>query len=187
MIFLIGIGFSGIGCNQIYNVFFRDNSETEVENDRLGVENTSLKVSLDSLSESYELLFRDFTAIKNKRQDTVFVFNPVDSINWIDSVRYVFRDSVVYSFKDSTVFSYRDSILFNYRDSVVVSYDDRTFPEDSIIKYLNLFFRTDEVSDTAGLHFNFEVFDGAKLSYLRDSLYQVPDSITAWRIDWWKD
>ena len=66
MIFLIGIGFSGIGCNQIYNVFFRDNSETEVENDRLGVENTSLKVSLDSLLESYELLFRDFTAIKNK-------------------------------------------------------------------------------------------------------------------------
>ena len=94
---------------------------------------------------------------------------------------------MVYSFKDSTVFSYRDSILFNYRDSVVVSYDERTFPEDSIFRYLNLFFRTDEVSDTAGLHFNFEVFDGAKLSYLRDSLYQVPDSITGWRIDWWKD
>ena len=163
VIFLLGIGFSGIGCNGIYEVFFGDNSETEIENDGIKVENESLKVSLDSLSESYELLFRDFTAIKNKRRDTVFVFNPVDSINWIDSVRYVFRDSVV------------------------VSYDDRTFPEDSIIKYLNLFFRTDEVSDTAGLHFNFEVFDGAKLSYLRDSLYQVPDSITGWRIDWWRE
>ena len=97
------------------------------------------------------------------------------------------RDSVVYCFKDSTIFSYRDSILYKYRDSVIVSYDERTFPEDSVIRYLNLFFRTDDVSDTAGLHFNFKVFDGAKLSYLRDSLYQVPDAITAWRIDWWKE
>ena len=134
---------------------------------------------MDSLSESYELLFKDYTAIKNKKSDTVFVFSPVDSIRWIDSVRYVFRDSVlfiphdtliihlrdslVYNFKDSTVFSYRDSILYNYRDSVVVCYDDRTFPEDSIVRYLNLFFRTDDVSDTAGLHFNFEVFDGKEI------------------------
>ena len=147
------------------------NSQEILENERLKDENLGLRFSLDSLSDSFNSMFKDYNAIKNKKSDTVFVFSPVDSIRWIDSIRYIFRDSVifiphdtliihlrdslVYNFKDSTVFSYRDSILYNYRDSVVVSYDDRTFPEDSIVRYLNLFFRTDDVSDTAGLHFNF--------------------------------
>ena len=70
---------------------------------------------------------------------------------------------------------------------MVISYDDRTFPEDSIVRYLNLFFRTDDVSDTAGLHFNFLVFDGKEMSYQRDSLYEVPDSVIGWRMEWWRE
>ena len=204
IIFLVlGICFVGIGCSRVSEFLSAGNSMEVLETERLKDENLGLRFSLDSLSDSYSSLYQDYSAIKNRKSDTVFVFSPVDSINWIDSLRYVFRDSVlfiphdtliihfkdslVYNFRDSTVFSYRDSVLYNYRDSVVVCYDDRTFPEDSIVRYLNLFFRTDDLGDTAGLHFNFEVFDGSKLSYLRDSLYQVPDSITAWRIDWWKE
>ena len=182
IIIVFGIYYLGAGCSGISKLFYNDQGT-----DKLKEENAFLRVSQDSLSESYESLFREFTAIKNKKPDTVFVFNPVDSIKWIDSVRYVFMDSVIYSFKDSTIFSYRDSILYNNRDSINVSYDDRTFPEDSVVRYLNLFFRTDDAGDTAGLHFNFEVFDGSKLYYQRDSLYRVPDSITAWRIDWWRE
>ena len=203
IILVLGIRFVGIGCSRVSDFFSAANSQEILENERLKDENLGLRFSLDSLSDSFNSMFKDYNAIKNKRSDTVFVFSPVDSIRWIDSVRYIFRDSVifiphdtliihlkdslVYNFKDSTVFSYRDSILYNYRDSVVVSYDDRTFPEDSIVSYLNLFFRTDDVSDTAGLRFNFLVFDGKKLSYRRDSLYSVPDSVVGWRMEWWKD
>ena len=133
------------------------------ENELLKNENLRLKVSFDSLSGSYNSMINEYRAIKNKMRDTVFVFNPADSVRWIDSIRYVLRDSVI------------------------VSYDERTFPADSLTRYLNLFFRTDDVGDTAGLHFNFEVYDGSKLSYSRDSLYQVPDSIIGWQIEWWKN
>ena len=193
--------FFGSGCDGVSDVFQSDCSKEVLENNMLLKENDRLRFSLDSLSDSYHSMFQEYNAIKYKQSDTVFVFSPVDSIRWIDSVRYVFRDSVlfisqdtliihlrdslVYNFKDSTVFNYRDSILYNYRDSVVVSYDARTFPEDSIVRYLNLFFRTDDVGDTAGLHFNFSTYDGKKLSYVKDSLYEVPDSILGWRIDWY--
>ena len=33
--------------------------------------------------------------------------------------------------------------------------------------------------------FNFSAFNGKELSYVRDSVYEVPDSITGWRIDWY--
>ena len=132
--FLLGGFFLGAGCNGISDIFQSDHST----------------------------LFLDYTAIKNKTPDTVFVFSPVDSIRWIDSIRYVIKDSVV------------------------ISYDERTFPEDTIDRYLNLFFRTDNVNDTAGLHFNFLVFDGNKLTYQRDTLYNVPDSVVGWRMEWWR-
>ena len=203
IIFLVfGICFVGIGCSRVSDFFRVDNSQEVLEDERLKDENLGLRFSLDSLSDSYHLMFQKYNAIKNKRSDTVFIFSPVDSIRWIDSLRYVFRDSVLfiphdtlivhlrdslaYNFKDSTVFNYRDSILYNYRDSVVFSYDERTFPEDSIVRYLNLFFRTDDVRDTARLNFNFEVFDGKEMSYQKDSLYQVPDSVTGWRVEWYK-
>ena len=149
---------------------------------------------IDSLSVSYNKLYTDYTAIKNKKPDTVFVFNTADSIRWIDSVRLVIKDSInliprdtlVVRLKDSLVYNYIDTIIYNYKDSVIVSYDERTFPEETIEKYLNLFFKTENVNDTAGLHFNFSVFDGNKLSYVRDSLYEVPDSVVGWRMDWYK-
>ena len=118
---------------------------------------------IDLVSAVDKKLNNGYTAIKNKKTDTVFVFNPVDSIRWIDSVRLV------------------------YKDSVLVSYDERSFPEETIERYLNLFFRTDDVNDTLGLHFNFEVYDGARLSYKRDTLYNVPDSIIGWRMEWWRE
>ena len=149
---------------------------------------------IDSLSASYKKLNNDYTAIKNKKPDTVFVFNPVDSIRWIDSVRLVVKDSInliphdtlIVRLKDSLVYNYIDTIIYNYKDSVIVSYDERTFPEETIEKYLNLFFKTENVNDTAGLHFNFSTYDGKELSYVRDSVYEVPDSITGWRMDWYK-
>ncbi len=112
-----------------------------------------MKPSLDSLSHFYDSLFPNYTAVKNKTPDTVFVFNPVDSINWIDSIRYVVKDSVI------------------------VSYEERTFPVDSIIRYLNLFFKTDDVSDTAWLHFNFEIFNGKELTYQKEihsMMFRIP-------------
>ena len=135
------------------------------------------------------------TAIKNKKTDTVFVFNPVDSIRWIDSVRLVIKDSInlipqdtlIVCLKDSLVYNYIDTIIYNYRDSVKVSYDERTFPEETIERYLNLFFKTENVNDTAGLHFNFSVYNGKELNYVRDSVYEVPDSINGWRVDWWRE
>ena len=148
---------------------------------------------IDSLSVSYNKLYKDYTAIKNKKPDTVFVFNPVDSIKWVDSVRLVIKDSInliphdtlIVRLKDSLVYNYVDTIIYNYKDSVIVSYDERTFPEETIEKYLNLFFKTENVNDTAGLHFNFSVYDGKELSYARDSLYGVPDSVNGWRVDWY--
>ncbi len=133
--------------------------------------------------------------LKITKPDTVFVSIPIDSINWIDSTRYILKDSIVLiphdtliiHLKDSLVYHYKDTTLNNYRDSVIISYDERTFPTETIEKYLNLFFKTDNLSDTTGLHFNFEVFDGPKLSYKKDSLYQVPDSIIGWRLEWWKE
>ena len=202
IIFLVlGICFVGIGCSSITEIFSAANSQEILENERLKDENLGLRFSLDSLSDSYNSLYHDYTAIKNRKPDTFFVFSPVDSIRYIDSIRYVFKDSVlfiphdtlivhlrdslVYNFQDSTVYNYRDSIMYDFRDSLVIFYDERTFPEDNIVRYLNLFFRTENVGDTAGLHFNFSVFEGSKLSYLRDSLYEVPDSILGWRIDWY--
>ena len=63
---------------------------------------------------------------------------------------------------DTTIIQCKDSIIYNFRDSVIVHYDERTFPVETIERYLNLFFRTENVEDTARLHFNFEVFDGPK-------------------------
>ncbi len=158
IIFAMGIYYLSAGCSGITNILHKDNQVNIIKR-----ENADSKPSLDSLSDSYDSLLPNYTAVKNKPPDTVFVFNPVDSINWIDSIRYVVRDSVI------------------------ISYEERTFPADSIIRYLNLFFRTDNVKDTAGLHFNFEVFDGNKLTYQRDTLYNVPDSNAGWRIEWWKE
>ncbi len=118
---------------------------------------------------------------------------PIDSINWIDSTRYILKDSIVLiphdtliiHLKDSLVYNFKDTTLYNYRDSVIVTYDDRTFPTETIEKYLNLFFKTDNLTDIIGLHFNFTTFDGPRLTYLKDSLYKVPDSIIGWRIDWY--
>ena len=157
LIFICGIIYLSCGSIGISNILHKDNDINKLKNEDAG-----LKSSLDSLPDFYYPSFHDYTAIKNKTPDTVFVFNPVDSINWIDSIRYIVKDSVI------------------------LSYDERTFPADSIVKYLNLFFRTDNVSDTAGLHFNFEIFDGKELTYQRDTLYEVPDSCIGWRIDWWK-
>ena len=126
---------------------------------------------IDSLSVSYNKLYNDYSAIKNKKPDTVFVFNPVDSIKWIDSVRLVVKDSInliphdtlIVHLKDSLVYNYIDTIIYNCKDSVIVSYDERTFPEETIEKYLNLFFKTENVNDTAGLHFNFSAYDGKRI------------------------
>ncbi len=110
-----------------------------------------------------------------------------------DSIRYILKDSIVLithdtlivHFKDSLIYNFIDTTVYNFRDSVIITYDERTFPTETIEKYLNLFFKTDNLNDTTGLHFNFEVFDGPRLSYLKDSLYQVPDSVIGWRIDWY--
>ena len=42
--------------------------------------------------------------------------------------------------KDSLVYNYIDTTIYSYKDSIIVSYDERTFPEEIIEKYLNLFF-----------------------------------------------
>ena len=160
--------FISSGCNS--------NSGTELQHQ-----------GVDSLSAPYKKLFNDYTAIKSKRPDTVYIFNPVDSIRWIDSVRYVVKDSVVPVSHDTTIIHLKDSLVYNFRDSVIVCYDERSFPAETLERYLNLFFRTENVKDTTGLHFNFEIYDGKKLSYQRDTLYQVPDSILGWRIDWWHE
>ena len=76
----LGICFVGIGCSSITEIFSEDNSQEVLENERLKDENLGLRFSLDSLSDSYNSMFKDYTAIKNKRSDTVFVFSPVDSI-----------------------------------------------------------------------------------------------------------
>ncbi|MFZ0456083.1 MAG: hypothetical protein WCE54_21660 [Ignavibacteriaceae bacterium] len=187
IILFLGICFAGEGCKSIFDVFQEDNN-------KLKNENTSLKFSLDSLSNSYNLLYDDYSSIKNKKPDTVFVSIPIDSINWIDSTRYILKDSIVLitydtlkvRFRDSLIYNFIDTTVYNLRDSVIITYDDRTFPIETIEKYLNLFFKTDNVSDTTGLHFNFEVFEGTMLSYKKDSLYQVPDSIIGWGVEWWK-
>ena len=193
IIMVLGICFIGIGCRSISEILSVDNSQEVLENNMLLKENAGLKFSLDSLSDSFNTLYRVYTNIKNKKSDTVFVFSPVDSIRYIDSIRYVLHDSIVFvphdsliiQFKDSV--NYKDSTLYNYRDSVIVWYDERSFPSEMIDRYLNLFFKTENVSDTAGLHFNFSVYEGPKLSYLKDSLYKVPDSTLGWKIEWWKE
>ncbi len=143
--------------------------------------------SADSLSASYKKLFNDYTAIKDKRPDTVYIYNPVDSIRWVDSIRYVRKDSVVLIPHDTTIIHLKDSLVYKFRDSVIICYEERNFPVETLERYLNLFFRTENVKDTAGLHFNFEIYDGQKLSYQRDTLYNVPDSSIGWRIDWWHE
>ena len=63
------------------------------------------------------------------------------------------------------MYNFRDTLLYNYKDSIIVSYDERTFPEENIEKYLNLFFQTDNIDDTAGLKYNFSIFNGRRISY----------------------
>ena len=65
---------------QISEIFSVGNSQEVLENERLKDENLGLRFSLDSLSDSYNSLFQDYSAIKNRKSDTVFVFSPVDSI-----------------------------------------------------------------------------------------------------------
>ena len=189
IIIFLAICIAGIGCNSIFDIF------PSAENSKLKNENMSLKFSLDSLSNSFDSLLNDYTAIKNKNPDTVFIYSPIDSINWIDSIRYVLKDSVVIvphdtliiHLKDSLVYNYRDTTVYNYRDSISVTYDDKNFPTETINKYLNLFFQTERLTDTTGLHFNVLIFDGPKLDYKYDSLYQVPDSVIGWRLDWYSE
>ncbi len=192
--FILGIYFFEIGCNSISDIFQgAANSAAKEENNKLKNENVSLRFSLDSLSNAYDSLYDDYTSIKNKKPDTVFISIPTDSINWIDSTRYILKDSIVLiphdtliiHLKDSLIYNYKDTTLYNYLDSVIVTYDERTFPTETIEKYLNLFFKTDNLSDTTGLHFNFEVFNGKELSFIKDSLYKVPDSTIGWRVDWY--
>jgi hypothetical protein len=191
LIALAIICFIGMGCNSI-NEIFNNEDCSEYKN-----ENINLKFSLDSLSSCYDSLYNDYNAIirqlPDKNPDTVFVYAPVDSTNWIDSIRYVFRDSIIIvphdtlivQLKDSLVYIFKDTTVYNYHDSVIVSYDDRNFPTEIINKYLNLFFKSDKLTDATGLHFNVLIFDGLKLDYKYDSLYQVPDSVIGWRIDWY--
>jgi hypothetical protein len=172
------------------SLFSCSNNSKEFE---LQNENTVLKYQLDTLQNSYNILNQKYIDIKNKRADTVKILVPTDSINWIDSIRYDVRDSVqliphdtlITHIKDSLVYNFRGTLLYNYLDSVIVSYDERTFPEENIERYLNLFFQTDNVEDTAGLRFNFSVFNGRKRNYLLDTNYNVPDSLTGWRLEWY--
>ena len=184
-----------------------DCSNTKEE--QLQNENNVLKNNLVSLQQDYEVLNQKYVELKNKTADTITISVPSDSINWIDSTRYVLKDSLVFiphdttiinykdsiilvphdtlviHIKDSLVYNFRDTLLYNYLDSIIVSYDERTFPEENIEKYLNLFFQTDNVGDTAGLRFNFSVFNGRKRNYLLDINYNVPDSLTGWRLEWY--
>ena len=178
---------------------------------RLQNENIVLHNQLDSLQQEYNILDQKYVELKNIPPDTIEVLVPSDSINWIDSIRYVLKDSLVFITHDSTIINYKDSIvlvprdtliihikdsliyncrdtlLYNYQDSTIISYDKRTFPEKNIEKYLNLFFKTDNVDDTAGLKFNFSIFDGRRRSYLLDTNYSVPDSLTGWDLEWYHD
>ena len=172
-------------------------------------ENIVLKSHLDSLQNEYNLLNQIYIEVKDRPPDTIKVLVPLDSINWIDSVKYTFRDSLVLiphdtaiinykdsivlvphdtlivHLKDSIIYNIRDTLLYNYIDSIIISYDERTFPEESIDKYLNLFFKTDNAEDTLGLKYNFSIFDGERKSYILDENYCVPDSITGWRLEWY--
>ena len=125
-----------------------------------------LKNQLDSLQNNYIYLNQKYIDAKDKIPDTVKILVPTDSINWIDSVRYNIKDSInliphdtlITHIKDSLVYNFRDTLLYNYKDSIIISYDERTFPEENIEKYLNLFFQTDNIDDTAGLKYNFSDF-----------------------------
>ena len=180
-------------------------------NIQLQNENIILKLQLDSLQNSYDILNIRYINLKNKPPDTCFIFTSSDSVNWIDSVMYSFKDSLVLiphdttvidikdsiivilhdtlitRFKDSLVYIYRDTLLYSYIDSIIICYDEKSFPEESIEKYLNLFFRTDNIEDTAGLKYNFSAFDGPKRSYTLDTNYIVPDSIIGWRLEWYRE
>ena len=104
-------GFGDLFCwdwmQSISDFFSEDNSLEILENERLKDENLGLRFSLDSLSESFNSMFKDYNAIKNKKSDTVFVFSPVDSIRCIDSIRYVFRDSVFFIPHDTLIIHLR--------------------------------------------------------------------------------
>ncbi|MGB8317651.1 MAG: hypothetical protein WCE54_05980, partial [Ignavibacteriaceae bacterium] len=163
----------------------------------------------DSLQQDYNILNQNYVELKNKPADTIKISVPADSINWIDSTRYVLKDSVVLiphdttiinlkdslviiphdtlitKIKDSLVYNFRDTLLYNYKDSIIISYDERTFPEENIEKYLNLFFKTDNVNDTAGLKYNFSIFDGQVNRYQLENSYKVPDSLIGWRLEWY--
>ena len=136
---------------------------------QLQKENIALKNQLDSLQNIYIILNQKYLDAKDKTADTVNILVPTDSINWIDSVRYNIKDSIEFiphdtlitHIKDSLVYNFRDTLLYNYKDSIIVSYDERTFPKENIEKYLNLFFQTDNIEDTAGLKYNFSDFSTA--------------------------
>jgi len=181
-----------------------DSNDIKLQNENIGLKN-----QLDSLLNSYDNLYENYLDVKSRLPDTVNIIIPTDSINWIDSVRYTIKDSLlliphdttiinfkdslvviprdtlITHLKDSLVYNFRDTLLYNYKDSIIISYDERTFPEENIEKYLNLFFKTDSVEDTAGLKFNFSVFDGPRKSYLLDKNYCVPDSVVGWRLEWY--
>jgi len=59
-----------------------------------------------------------------------------DSINWIDSIRWVIKDSTIFNRKDSTIFNFKDSIVF-VRDTLPTYYLD-SMP----------FYHTDTIIDT---------------------------------------
>ena len=67
IILVLGICFVGIGCSRVSEFFSADNSREILENERLKNENLGLRFSLDSLSDSYNSLFQDYSAIKNKK------------------------------------------------------------------------------------------------------------------------
>ena len=118
------------------------------------------------------------------KDSIVLIPHDTTIINYRDSIILIPHDTLIIHIKDSLVYNFRDTLLYNLQRFNNCLYDERTFPEESIERYLNLFFQTDNLEDTAGLRFNFSIFDGRRRSYILDTNYRVLDSVTGWKLDW---
>ena len=87
------------------------------------------QVLRDSLSDEKQKSKSLSDALKFKEKpDTVFVFNPLNSIvfHFKGSNLFHFKHSTLFHFKDSILFHFKDSILFHFKDSILFHFKDST-------------------------------------------------------------
>ncbi len=124
--------------------------------------------------------------IKGFKPDTVFIFNPVDSIRWHDSTKWIIKDSIKWSVKDSlnvidsVIYQFKDSIRFKDSINIIDKYNPINLDESSIDSLLSW-----GIVDTTELFWNVINYNGNEEIFNKHPNFTIPDSTIGFSFKWY--